>query len=121
MTVLGNDDTLLALPTHCKRSSPDYSSEEEEDLHNNFKRHKTNADDLLILFEEEVELFSDHIVPVESVLLQQTLGSPDTSLDFMENIESSWVTSLLDSDRSHIATLEFSFVDDGFSIEGGFL
>lgn len=115
MTVLGNDDTLLALPSHCKRSSPDFSSDE---IHN-YKRHKV-ADDLLIVFDEE-ELFNDHIVPVESVLLQHTLGSPDNSLDYFESAESSWVTSLLDADRSHIATLEFSFVDDGFSIEGGFL
>lgn len=120
MAVLeGNDydhDTILALPSHCKRSSS-YSS----DVHDNVKRRKLDSDDLFVVFEENSELFSDHIVPVESVLLQQTLGSPDTSVDYLESAESSWVTSLLDSDRSHIATLEFSFVDDGFSIEGGFL
>jgi hypothetical protein len=118
MSLVGNEDfTLLELlPTHCKRASPDYSSSYEDEDVRDHKRHKS---DILIVYEDDgEEEFGDHIVPLESALLQRTLQSADNSLD---GIESSWVTSLLDSDRSPLATLEFSFIDDGFSLEGGFL
>jgi hypothetical protein len=125
MAVLcSSEDTLLEHTSQCKRASPDYSSS-EEDTHN-FKRLKTTSD-LLIVFHDE-DFTNDnnndtHIVHTDTVLLQQfqlpTTSTPE--LEYLESIESSWITSLLDSDRSPIATLEFSFIDDGFSIEGGFL
>ena len=124
MTVLCSADSLLDLPLQCKRASPDCSSFEEDDTHN-YKRLKTN-NDLLIVFDDDEDLYTNNdtqIVPTDTVLLQQLqhTTTASTELEYLEGIESSWITSLLDSDRSPIATLEFSFVDDGFSIEGDFL
>jgi hypothetical protein len=132
MTVIGHDDAWTN-PEHiaCKRATPDFSSsdsEGDEELfnNNNSKKQKTDSD-LLILYEEELLFNSDHIVPVEPALLQTTLENSlentlESTLDYLDGLtDNTWSASLLDSDRSALATLQFSFVDDGFQFEGGFL
>lgn len=114
---LWSDSAISALA--CNKRSIDLS----EEIFNT-KRQKPNSD-LVTLYEGEELLLGDHIVPVEPELLQSLDGSLDYLDGLSDNLdglgENIWIASLLDSDRSLLATLEFSFVDDGFSLEGGFL
>jgi len=108
-----------------KRAPIDSFSYEEEEPYINKRQKITNSSDVLIVYEDELLFNNDHIVPTEPSL-SQTLES---TLDIVENAEESldgyaeniWSASLLDLDRAFLGTLQFSFVDDGFSLEGGFL